>query len=188
MTQRIGPLIILSGPSGSGKSTVLTRVLKESGLPLRVSVSATTRPPRPGERDGVAYHFWAREKFLDQVQAGAFLEWAEVHGQYYGTLRAEVGPYRERGIGVILDIDVQGAEKVRKLCPDNVSIFLRAPSPEVLEQRLRARGTEDDDAIARRLANARRELERIGEYDHVVVNDDLETAVAQIRELITRLF
>jgi guanylate kinase len=188
MAKRMGPLIILSGPSGSGKSTVISRVLKESGLPLRVSVSATTRPPRPGERDGVHYHFWAVEKFLAQVQAGAFLERAEVHGKYYGTLRAEVEPYRERGVGVILDIDVQGAEQVRRLCPDNVSIFLKAPSLEVLEQRLRARGTEDDAAIARRLANARRELERIGEYDHVVVNDDLETAVAQIRELIARQF
>src|SRR5262249_8981151 len=97
MTQRIGPLIIVSGPSGSGKSTVISRVLGESGLPLRVSVSATTRRPRPGERDGVHYHFWTRERFLDQVQAGAFLEWAEVHGNCYGTPRAEVDPFRRRG-------------------------------------------------------------------------------------------
>jgi len=184
----MGPLIILSGPSGSGKSTVIARVLREAGLPLRVSVSATTRPARPGERDGVHYHFWAREKFLQQVQAGAFLEWAEVHGNYYGTLRDEVGPYRAQGIGVILDIDVQGAAQVRRLCPDSVSVFLRPPSLEVLEQRLRARGTEDEAALARRLANARREMARIGEYTYVVVNEDLGEAVAQLRELLARQF
>jgi|SRR5579884_326758 guanylate kinase len=188
MTTRVGPLIIVSGPSGSGKSTVIARVLQEAKVPLRVSVSATTRPPRPGEREGVHYHFWTREQFLQQVQAGAFLEWAEVHGNYYGTLRDEVEPYRAQGIGVILDIDVQGAAQVRQFCPDNVSIFLRTPSLEVLEQRLRARGTEDEASLARRLANARREMERIGEYDFVVVNDDLGKAVAEVRELLARQF
>jgi guanylate kinase len=184
----MGPLIIVSGPSGSGKSTVIDRVLQEAGVPLRVSVSATTRPARPGEQDGVHYHFWTREQFRAAVQAGAFLEWAEVHGKSYGTLRAEVEPYRAQGIGVILDIDVQGAEQVRRLYPETVSVFLRALSPEVLKQRLRSRGTENAASLARRLANARRELARSGEYDHVVVNDDLERAVAELRELIARSF
>src|SRR6516162_1217798 len=105
----LGPLIILSGPSGSGKSTVIRRLLAEAGLPLRLSVSATTRPPRPGEREGVDYYFWTRERFVQQAAAGAFLEWAEVHGSnLYGTLRSEVDAHRAKGQGVILDIDVQG--------------------------------------------------------------------------------
>jgi guanylate kinase len=188
MSNDKGPLIILSGPSGVGKSTLVKRVLVESGLPLRMSVSATTRKPRDGEKDGVDYHFLSREQFDREVQAGDFLEWAEVHGNCYGTLRREVDPYRAQGIGVILDIDVQGAEQVRRVCPDNVSIFLRAPSMDVYEQRLRGRHTEDEAAIARRLANARRELERVGEYDYVVVNDDLAVAVATVCDLIARQF
>jgi guanylate kinase len=182
------PLIILAGPSGSGKSTIIARLLEERKLPLRLSVSATTRPPRSYEREGVHYYFWTREQFQKQVQAGAFLEWAEVNGQYYGTLRREVDDYRERGIGVLLDIDVQGAAQVRACYPDCLSIFLRASSWETYEQRLRKRGTESEEQIARRLATAKRELERIGEFDHVVVNDDLERAVAEVRQLIAQAF
>jgi guanylate kinase len=184
----VAPLIIVSGPSGSGKSTVIRQLLAEGGLPLRLSVSATTREPRPGERDGVDYHFWTRERFQEQARAGAFLEWAEVHGQSYGTLRAEVDPYRARGTGVILDIDVQGAEQVRRQYPDCCSVFLRAPSWPEYERRLRSRGTEDEASIARRLETARRELERVGEYDRVIVNDDLATAVADLRRLAAELF
>src|SRR5262245_32854062 len=112
------PLIILSGPSGSGKSTVICGLLAPGDLRLRLSVSVTTRPPRPGERDGVHYYFWTRERFEAERAAGGFLEWAEVHGNCYGTLRREVEPYREQGWGVILDIDVQGAAQVRVQCPD----------------------------------------------------------------------
>jgi guanylate kinase len=182
------PLIILAGPSGSGKSTIIARLLEERKLPLRLSISATTRRPRPYERDGVHYYFWTREKFQQQVQAGAFLEWAEVNGQCYGTLRSEVDDYRQRGVGVLLDIDVQGAAQVRAKYPDCVSIFLRTTSWEVYEQRLRKRGTETEEQIARRLATARRELERSGEFDHVVVNDALERAVAEVRSLIAQAF
>ncbi len=182
------PLIIVSGPSGSGKSTVIRRLLAECGLPLRLSVSATTRAPRPGEVDGRDYHFWTHERFRGRVAAGDFLEWAEVHGECYGTLRAEVAPYRARGVGVILDIDVQGAEQVRRQCPDGFSVFLRAPSPEVDERRLRLRGTEGEAAIARRLETARRELARAGEYDRVIINDDLATAVAELCRLAAGLF
>ncbi|HXG10897.1 MAG TPA: guanylate kinase [Gemmataceae bacterium] len=183
----MGPLIILSGPSGSGKSTVLRRLLEPGDLPVRLSVSATTRPPRPGERDGVDYHFWTRERFEQEIREGAFLEWAQVHGNYYGTLRREVEPYRARGTGVLLDIDVQGAAQVRSRCPDSYGIFLQAPSLEVLEQRLRARGTESEEAIQRRLATARRELEHVGAYQQVVVNDDLDRTVAALRQIIQEL-
>jgi guanylate kinase len=182
-----GPLIILSGPSGSGKSTVLQRLLRRSGPRLRLSVSATTRPPRPGEADGVAYHFWTRERFEQAIQDRAFLEWAQVHGNYYGTLRAEVDPYREQGVGVILDIDVQGAAQVRQQYSDSVTIFLRAPSWETYEQRLRARGSETEEAIRRRLETARRELEHMGEYQYVVVNDDLETATAELHRIVQQV-
>jgi len=183
-----GPLIILSGPSGGGKSTVVRRLLAEGGLPLRLSVSATTRPRREGERDGVDYYFWTRERFAEQVAAGAFLEWAEYAGNLYGTLRSEVDGHRARGVGVVLVIDVRGAEQVRRQCPDNVSIFLCAPSWEVYEQRLRQRHTESEESIARRLATARAELPRQREYDHVVVNDELGAAVARLRGLIAPYF
>ncbi len=179
-----GPLIILSGPSGSGKSTVVRRLLDSFGARMRLSVSATTRPGRRGEVDGVDYHFWTRERFEEAKARDGFLEWAEVHGNCYGTLRSEVEPYLDRGIGVLLDIDVQGAEQVRARCPDHVSIFVKPPSLEELERRLRGRGTESEEAIQRRLANARKELARAGEYQHQVVNDVLERCVAELRQLI----
>jgi guanylate kinase len=182
------PLIIVAGPSGSGKSTVIARLVEEGGLPIRLSVSATTRPSRPYERNGVHYWFWTREQFQEQVQAGAFLECAEVNGQWYGTPRSEVDDYRARGIGVILDIDVQGAAQVRARYPECLSIFLRASSWQTYEQRLRQRGTESEEQIARRLATARRELERVGEFDRVVINDDLERAVAEVRAAIVEAF
>jgi guanylate kinase len=183
-----GPLIILAGPSGSGKSTIVARLLGDNGLPLRLSVSATTRPPRPYEQNGVHYWFWTREQFEEQLRAGAFLESAEVNGQLYGTLCSEVDEYRARGIGVLLDIDVKGAAQVRSRYSDCVSFFIRTSSPEVYEQRLRKRGTEIEEQIARRLATAERELERMNEFDHVVVNDDLESAVACVRDRIAQAF
>jgi guanylate kinase len=185
-----GPLIIVSGPSGSGKSTLIRRLLASPEPPLRLSVSATTRARRPGEEDGVHYYFWTHERFREGIQAGAFLEWAEVHGNYYGTPKAEVEPYRERGIGVILDIDVQGAAQVRGVCPDAVSIFLHAASRDVdeeirtLEERLRKRGTEGEGAIRRRMEVARSELACAGKYDYRVLNDELDRAVGEVRAII----
>jgi len=184
-----GPLIIVSGPSGSGKSTVIERLLGQSGLPLRRAVTATTRPPRNGERRDVDYHFWTRQRFQEEIDRGGMLEHACVFGRdSYGTPWSEVAPYRERGVGVILVIDVQGAAQVRARCPDAVSIFLRTSSPDELERRIRARGTEGEEAIRRRLRIARDELARAGEYDHVVYNDDLETAVAEVRRLLASHF
>lgn len=181
------PLIILAGPSGSGKSTITARLLKDGGLPLRLSVSATTRPPRPYEQDGVHYYFWTPEQFEKQRREGAFLESALVHGQWYGTLRSEVEDYRARGTAVLLDIDVQGAAQIRAQYPDCLALFLRTSSWEEYERRLQKRG-EARESITRRLAAARRELERIGEFDQVIFNDDLELAVAQIRRCLERAF
>jgi guanylate kinase len=181
-----GPLIIVSGPSGVGKSTLLARLLAEGGLPLRLSVSATTRPPRPGEIDGVHYYFWTPEQLEREVQADGFLEWAWVHGNRYGTLKREAEEYRARGMGVLLDIDVQGAAQVRARCPGVVSIFLKTSTWEVLEKRLRGRGTESEAAIQLRLKNARAELARADEYEHHIINDELAVAVAQLRDLIRR--
>lgn len=187
--QMPGPLIILSGPSGSGKSTVIQRLLADPPGPLRLSVSATTRSPRPGEIDGADYHFWTPERFDRELAAGAFLEHAVVHGAAsYGTLAAEVEPYLAGGCGVVLDIDVQGAEQVRQLRPDHVSVFLKASSMAEYEQRLRARGTEDDATIARRLETARDELAHAAGYQYQIINDDLARATAELRGVVGREF
>ena len=154
---------------------------------MHLSVSATTRAPRPGEQDGVAYHYWTHERFQEEIAAGAFLEWAEVHGQYYGTLKREVFPYQGQGRLVLLDIDVQGARQVRWQCADVVAIFLRTSSLATYEERLRKRGTETEAAIERRLTAARGELAHADEYDYQVVNDDLETAVAQMGAILASL-
>jgi guanylate kinase len=187
-SMHMGPLIILSGPAGIGKTTLIERLLTRGGLPLRLAVSATTRSRRDGEREGFHYWFWTREQFQSAIRNDAFLEWAEVHGQYYGTLRQEVEPYRTQGVGVILDIDVQGADQVRRKCPDVVTIFLHPPAWETLEERLRKRGTETEASIQRRLATARQELARAADYDWQVVNDDLDRALAELRAIVQQQF
>ena len=183
-----GPLIILSGPSGCGKSTLIQRLLNATELPLRLSVSATTRAARPKEKDGEHYHFWPRQRFEEALARGEFLEWAEVHGNYYGTLWSEVEPHRQRGIGVLLDIDVQGAAQVRRRCPDGVSIFLAPPSLEELRRRLERRHTEDEATIQRRLAAAEAEMARQGEYNYRIVNDSLSDAVREVEAVIRQSF
>ena len=149
-----------------------------------LSVSATTRAPREGEVDGVTYYFVTRERFEDMVQAGELLEWAEYSGNYYGTPVASVLQKVEEGMQVILEIDVQGAFNVRKVYPDAVLIFIEPPSMEVLEARLRGRGTEDEASIELRLANARQEVALAEKYDARVVNDDLSQATDELAALI----
>ncbi|GIW81861.1 MAG: guanylate kinase [Gemmatales bacterium] len=188
MAGRKGPLFIVSGPSGSGKSTALRRLLSQTNLPLKLAVSATTRPPRPGELDGVDYYFWSRDRFERELAKDSFLEWAEVFGNYYGTLRSEVEPAREQGQGVILEIDVNGARQVRQRCPDAVSIFLRAPSLETYKERLEARGTENEETIQRRLARIQTELQCASEYDYQVINDDLQATVDRLAEMVQQGF
>lgn len=185
---RQGPLIILSGPSGSGKSTVMARIRETSDLPIRQSISATTRPPRPYERHGVDYYFLTPDAFAAMLRDGELLEWAQVHGHYYGTPRAPIDALRGQGFGVVLVIDVQGAAQVRRLCPDHVSIFLRTSSLDILERRLRERHTEDEASLRQRLDNARVELQQASEYQHQVINDELDTAVRQVVEIIRNQF
>jgi guanylate kinase len=185
----IAELVILSGPSGVGKSTVLRELLARYPDQLRLSVSATTRPPRAGEVDGIDYHFLTAEEFARRRTAGDFLECCEVfgHGHWYGTLWQEVRPSPADQKRIILDIDVDGAEKVRRLFPGVPTIFLRPGSDDELERRLRARGTESDAAIQRRLEVARRELARADQYEFQVVNDTVERAVQQISEILLNL-
>ena len=179
-----GMLIVLSAPSGCGKTTLVRRVMADLGG-LVFSVSHTTRPPRPGEKDGRDYHFLDRQNFLalrDREPSG-FLEWAEVHGNLYGTARDQVERLRSKGLDVLLDIDVQGARQVRQNS-DPVTVFIAPPSLDELERRLRGRGTEDEDTVRRRLAGARREMVAMEEYDYLLVNDRLEEAVESLRSLI----
>jgi guanylate kinase len=184
----LGPLIIVSGPAGSGKSTLIARAVQVFAPRLRHSVSATTRNPRRGEVDGVHYHFWTRDQFETGIASGEFLEYATVFGRhYYGTPRTEVEPYRARGVGVILDIDVQGAAQLRHTCPDAYSVFLDTP-PGAFERRLRERGTDSEEAIRRRLAEAQVELARAHEFDRRVVNDDLSRAADELCGIIRERF
>lgn len=177
-----GRLVVLSGPSGVGKSTIIKELLKDPRFSL--SVSATTRSPREGEKNGVDYHFITREDFESRVARGEFLEYAVVHGKnMYGTLKSEVDRLVGDGRIVLLDIDVQGARLVRKLAEGARFIFVAPPEVSELMRRLSGRGTESAADIERRLETAQSELAARKEYDHVVVNDDLPTAVATIRRL-----
>ena len=181
-----GIFFLVAGPSGAGKTTVL-RSLVESSERLVKDVSITTRPPRPGELDGVDYFFWTRERFEQGIQQGEFLEYAQVHGSnYYGTSKIKVLEQLKQGLDVIKDIDVQGAELVRKAMPYPVSlgIFLAPPSPKELENRLKGRGTEDEAKVARRIESARAETARIGEFDYLVWNDRVDEAVEDLRAIL----
>ncbi|MCA9031315.1 MAG: guanylate kinase [Planctomycetaceae bacterium] len=181
-------LLVLSGPAGSGKTTIVHRLLAEAPVPLALSISATTRPPRAGEVHGDHYYFLSDEEFQRRREAGEFLECAEVHksGYWYGTLKSEVDRIRQEGKWVFLEIDVVGAQNVMRLFPQAVSIFLQTPSPEVYEQRLRSRGTESEEQIQRRLRTAREELEYAVSYRYRVVNDNLDKAVSDICDILTQ--
>ena len=177
-------VIVVSAPSGAGKSTVLTRVLREvSGL--RFSVSHTTRRPRPGERDGVEYHFVERPAFEALQQQGALLEWAVVHGELYGTSWLEYQRAEREGVDLLLDVDVQGAALVRGQLSDAVGVFVLPPSFSALEERLRGRGQASEENIRRRLRAAADEVGRYADYDYVVVNEDLEACVSTVVAVVT---
>jgi guanylate kinase len=174
-----GPLpLIVSSPSGAGKTTLTTALLQE--LPeLRFSVSHTTRKPRQNEQNGREYHFVDRTDFLKRIEQGAFLEWAEVHGNLYGTGRAELDR-NQRARGIIFDIDHQGARQIKSSEPDAVAVFILPPSMAVLEKRLRGRASEDEETVQRRFGVALREIEHYGLFDYVLVNEDLEEAIKQL--------
>jgi guanylate kinase len=179
-----GFLLVLSAPSGCGKTTILQQVTAE--LPgLSFSVSHTTRSPRPGEVNGREYHFVSHEQFLAlrEQQPSGFLEWAEVHGNFYGTSRQEVAQRLRAGADVILDIDVQGAEQVRRQA-EPVTVFIAPPSLEELERRLRGRGTESEDNLRLRLAAAAQEILAADAYTYLIVNDQLEKAVQALKSVI----
>jgi len=187
----LGKLVVISGPSGVGKSTVVRGVLKQLnqqpvGKRIRISVSATTRSPRPGEREGVDYHFLNKQEFTNRRQAGEFLECIEVfgHGHWYGTLWDEVRPSLQAGNWVILEVDVDGAQAVLQHFPEAITIFIHPESLEELQHRLRSRGTESEEAIQRRLDAARRELGFAERYDHIVVNTTVAQAVESICQIL----
>ncbi len=173
----------MSGPSGVGKGTLVAE-LRRRVPSLGLTVSATTRSPREGEKDGVSYYFLSEEEFGRRVEAGEFLEWANVHGHRYGTLHSEVDRLFDEGRSVVLEIDVQGGLNVRRVRPDTVLVFIEPPSAEELERRLRGRGTEDEATIRLRLDNAASELEAAASYDERIVNDDLDRAVGELADLI----
>lgn len=183
---RRGNLFVISGPSGAGKGTLVSRLM-EAVPDARLSISATTRKPREGEVDGVHYHFITRAEFMELVDEDGFLEWAEFAGNCYGTPRSFVEQSMAKGAQVILEIEVQGAFQVREKMPDAHLVFIEPPSLEVLEERLRGRGTEDEEAVQRRLATARVELSRKMEYDIRLVNDDLERAVDELIAIVNAL-
>lgn len=178
-----GMLIVLSGPSGSGKGTIIKSLL-DMRQDTVLSVSMTTRAPRPGEVDGVHYFFRSREEFEETIQKDGFLEYAEYNGEYYGTPEAPIRRWLNEGKNVILEIEVQGAEKVMNHRADLVSIFITIPSFEELERRLRARATETEEKVRGRMETAKAELSRAFRYQYVVLNDEVERAVSRINTII----
>lgn len=178
-----GSIIVVSAPSGGGKGTILG-ALADAGAAMRYCVSATTRSPRVGETDGVEYRFIDCEQFDEWIDQGKFAEWADVHGHRYGTLKEELERHRESGQHVMLELDVQGMRSVKKQFDSVVSIFIMPPSMEVLEQRLRNRGGLNDDELNTRLGNARKEIGCREEYDHVIVNDGIDKAVAEFQGIL----
>jgi guanylate kinase len=177
-------VFIISAPSGSGKSTLVGHLMTR--VPgLRFSVSYSTRPPRGPERDGVDYHFISREEFQERIDKGEFLEWADVFGNYYGTHAGELAAAEAAGQDLVLDIDVQGARQLMEKLPGAVTIFILAPSREILEQRLRARSQDTEEVILRRLRKAAEEISNYTQYDYVLVNREVESSMDNLVSIVT---
>lgn len=176
-------LLVLSSPSGGGKTSIAKNLLQARD-DLGYSVSATTRPMREGEKDGVDYHFISREEFLRRREAGEFLESAEYGGQLYGTLRSEIERLFARGRHAVLDIEIEGARQIRRTFPNSLHLFVLPPSAEVLVGRLRGRNTEPPEVVRQRITHAAAELDAVREYDYVIVNDNLVLAVAQVAAIL----
>ncbi|MEO1958738.1 MAG: guanylate kinase [Nautiliaceae bacterium] len=172
-----GSIVVVSGPSGSGKTSLAREVCSELGDKAYFSISTTTRPKREGEKDGVDYFFVSKEEFLEDVEKGYFLEWAEVHGNFYGTSKIQINKALDEGKIVFLDIDVQGHEAVRRAYPDVVtSVFVTTKDKKTLIKRLEKRGTESEESVKVRMINALHEMKKIPEYDYLLINDDFNEA------------
>ena len=180
---RKGHLFVVSAPSGTGKTT-LCRALREAYSDILYSISHTTRKPRPGEKDGIDYHFIDKQDFLKMRENGCWAEWAEVHGHCYGTSVKNLDQALSGGRDILLDIDVQGTMQILERYPDAVTIFIMAPTLDILKQRLLKRGTEDPQTIEKRLKNAEKEILTKGIYRHVIVNDDLPTAIGEFIHIV----
>jgi guanylate kinase len=180
-----GTLYIVSAPSGAGKSSLISAMLeKNPTYAMKVSVSHTTRGMRPGEEDGVHYHFVEKSEFESLIEQGAFLEYAEVFGNYYGTSRLWIEETLDKGIDVFLDIDWQGARQIREQMPQAKSVFILPPSNSELERRLNVRGQDSDEVIAKRMSEAKSEMSHYSEYDYVIVNDDFDGALVDFKAIL----
>lgn len=180
-----GTLYIVSAPSGAGKSSLISAMLETSPTyAMKVSVSHTTRTIRPGEQDGVHYHFVEKQHFEKLIARGEFLEYAEVFGNYYGTSRVWIEENLNKGIDVFLDIDWQGGRQIRQLMPSAKSVFILPPSKDELERRLNARGQDSEEVIAKRMAEAKSEISHYTEYDYVIVNDDFDNALIDFKAIL----
>lgn len=179
-----GLLIVISGPSGAGKGTICKSFM-ERNKDVVLSVSATTRSPRKGEVDGVNYHFMTKEQFKDKIEANDFLEYAEVYDNFYGTPKSNVEELLESGKDVILEIDIQGALKVKENTEDGVFVFILPPSMEELKQRIIKRGSETEESLMKRFKSAYKEINFVSKYNYAVVNDEVETAVEKLESIIT---
>jgi guanylate kinase len=179
-----GSILVVSGPSGSGKTSLARSVCEELGDKAYFSISTTTRPIREGESDGVDYFFVSKEEFLEDIEKGYFLEWAEVHGNFYGTSRRQIDKALSEGKIVFLDIDVQGHENVRKIYPDiTTSVFVTTKNENILIERLKKRGTETEESLKIRLINALNEMKRIEEYDYLLINDNFDEAKEYLKSV-----
>lgn len=178
-----GQIIVLSAPSGAGKTTIIREVRDRMG-PMGYSVSHTSRKPRPGEKNGVHYHFVTPQVFEEMVERGDFVEWANVYGDYYGTSRKALEEELQKGLDILLDVDPVGARNIKQQFPEAILIFIVPPSLEELKRRLIRRGTESAEAVAKRLQRAEAEVAEATYYDYVVINDELENAVADIMAIV----